>query len=378
MGTNRIRILHSLSAVATGGVERRRLSLAKYLDGARFEQMLMARAATGQLVGQLESAGTRVQIVGSGGLFDLRAMARAVRVAREFRPHIVHGAVFEGLGVALAAGRSCGALVVLEETSHATNRSWRGHAVFRTLASLSDSCVAISPAVGRYLAEVTRVPAKHVHVIPNGVDEPVAPPGFERRAFRASLGIDADAFVIGTVGRLVDDDHKRVSDLLRAMPRVLAERPSATLLVVGEGRAKPELEQLARDLGLSSRVVFTGHRDDTGALYRAMDLFTLVSSREGFGLVLPEAMLCRLAVVATRVGGICDIVVDGETGLLVPPRDPTAIAEALARLMGDAELRTRFGEAGEARARARFGASRYAADVEAFYTQLMKTKRGWR
>jgi glycosyltransferase involved in cell wall biosynthesis len=128
---------------------------------------------------------------------------------------------------------------------------------------------------------------------------------------------------------------------------------------------------LAESLGIMSHVSFLGNREDTGRYYGIMDVFTLVSSREGFGLVVPEAMLCGLPVVGTAVGGLKDSIVHGETGFLIPPMSPPSIAEAVLRLRDAPELRHQLGQAGRARAEALFSAARYARDVDTFYTELL-------
>lgn len=373
----RIRVLHCLSSVASGGVERRRLVLARQLDKSVYEQRLLARAVRGQVVADLEAAGTQVMPVGQGRLFDPKAMLRAARQALAWRPHIVHGAVFEGLSLALVAGRASGARVVIEETSHAVNRSPRGHALFRALVAASDACVAISPAVGEFLVSATRVPREKITVISNGVEAPELPPPHASAAIRASLGIAPNAFVVGTVARLMDDSHKRVSDLIRATAELAARHPDMHLLVVGDGSARGGLEQLASTLGLRSRVTFSGSREDVGNLYSIMDVFALVSAREGFGLVVPEAMLCGLPVVATAVGGLVDIVVERETGLLVPPFEPSSISRAIEELHASPALRHELGSAGRLRAQRYFSAERYAADVDSFYRQLLSRRSAW-
>lgn len=363
-----LRVLHCLPWIAGGGVERRRLMLARFLDRSRYQQRIVVRSCMGTVAKRLRDEGVEVIELGEGRLFEPRLMAKAIRIAREYRPHIVHGAVFEGVAMALVAGRACGAKVVAEETSHATNRSRAGHALFRGLVALSDACVAISPAVGDYLVEVTGVPRQRVTVITNGVFAPVIP-DTDRVELRQALGLSPEAFVVGTVCRLVDDSHKRVSDLIRATA-LLGDLPAFRLLVVGSGKEREGLEQLARSLGVSDQVHFAGYRDNVGAMYKTMDVFALVSSREGFGQVVAEAMLANLPVIATSVGGINDIVDDGRTGVLVRPCDPELLAQVIRRLHDAPLQRSALASAGAQRARELFSAERYTRDVDSFYCRL--------
>jgi glycosyltransferase involved in cell wall biosynthesis len=186
---------------------------------------------------------------------------------------------------------------------------------------------------------------------------------------RRSFGLSASAFVIGTVCRLDDDGHKRVSDLIRAVA-MLPDLP-VELLIVGDGRQRRDLERLSEELAVSGRVRFAGYREDVGAAYAVMDVFALVSAREGFGLVVAEAMLARLPVIATAVGGLRNIVEDGRTGILVPPCSAEQVRDAISRLHGEPELRSAYAEAGRSRALLHFSAERYARDVSAFYQRLL-------
>jgi len=374
MEARRIRVLHCLAAVGYGGVECRRLLLARHLDAMRFEQRIVTRGTIGPLADEIRSAGVEVISVGGGSPFRPRALWLATREARRFRPDIVHGAVFEGLGLAVVAGHATRASIVIEESSHATNRSRRGHALFRGLVAASDACVAVSPAVGEYLTSVTHVPPRKITVITNGVLAPRMPDPAELGELRRSVGLSEDAFVVGSVGRLDDDAHKRYSDLLRAVSLLAPDVPKLQLLLVGGGRLRQYYENLARELGIAERVVFAGLRSDVERMYALMHVFALVSDREAFGLVVPEAMLCGLPVVATAVGGLRDIVDDMRTGILVPPRSPARVAAALRTLHDNPELRASMGSAGTERARRHFSAERYAADVARFYERLFERR----
>jgi glycosyltransferase involved in cell wall biosynthesis len=238
------------------------------------------------------------------------------------------------------------------------------------LSVRADRCVGVSPAVLGYLHSTARIPEHKTRLIVNGISAPLLASTTERVTLRASLEIPADAFVIGSVGRL-DDGHKRFSDLIRAMPALLNRVPSALLLIVGDGRDRQLLERLAADLGVTACIRFAGYRHDVGPVFSIMDLFALASERESFGLVLVEAMFSGLPVVATEVGGIPGIVANGETGLLVPVGAPAALADAVATIANDAARRSGMGQAGAARAHRLFGAERYVKDVELLYKELL-------
>ena len=360
-----LRILHVLPWLRSGGVERRRLQLAQRL-GAGFVQQVVCLSGGGPLVDDLRAAGTPVICLGSRPTWSPTLLADVATVVRAFEPDVVHGAVFEGCTLAVLGGKLGGAPhILVEETSFAVDRSSRGHALFRWLAGKADRCVAISPAVAGALVTLTKVPAAHIVTVTNGVELPVVTEA--RAVVRERFGIPHGALVVGAVGRLGDESNKRFADLIEAFQRARRNRSNIHLLIVGEGQDRKTLETLARQHSSGSAIHFSGYRYDTGSMYSAMDIFALASAREGFGLVVAEAMRMGLPVVATAVGGIPGIVVDGETGFLVPPLRPAALAEKLEILMNDAALRRRFGEAGRQRADAHFSAERYVADVATLY-----------
>jgi glycosyltransferase involved in cell wall biosynthesis len=186
---------------------------------------------------------------------------------------------------------------------------------------------------------------------------------------RHTLGLTPDDLVLVTTGRL-HDGHKRVSDILRAVAGLRPAIP-AKLIVVGDGPDRQRLEALARELGIAEAVHFVGFQAQPRLFLDLADLFVLASAREGFGLVLVEAMFAGLPVVATAVGGIPNVIADGTTGILVPPEAPKAIVQAIVRLHADAALRQGLAAAGQAAALRQFTAGRYVADVDALYTRML-------
>jgi glycosyltransferase involved in cell wall biosynthesis len=175
--------------------------------------------------------------------------------------------------------------------------------------------------------------------------------------------------LFGTVCRL-HDSHKRVSDLIRALPQV----PGAGLVVVGSGPDEASLQSLAAQLGISDRVRFLGYRRDTGVFFRLFDVFALTSAFEGFGIVFAEAGHVGLPSIGSRAGGIPDVVVDGETGLLVNSGDVDTIAAMMRRLAGDAELRSRFGAAAKKRAAAQFSVRQYVDAFRNLYAEVLSRR----
>jgi glycosyltransferase involved in cell wall biosynthesis len=257
-----------------------------------------------------------------------------------------------------------------EEASDAIGRRWTGHQFFRWLSMRADAIVAVSPSARDYLVQQLGIPAQKVRLINNGVVER-PPAGAESLLkIRERFGLTADHLVTGCVGRLVDE-HKKVSDLIRALPELVAADDRVRLLIVGDGPDRAALEALAETTGVAQFVIFAGYQSRPQDFYPLMDIFAHVAAREAFGLVIAEAMFAGLPVLATRVGGIPNVVKEDETALLVAPGDISEIARQLRRLLSDAGLRKRLAGAGHARAAALFSSERYVAETERLYMDVL-------
>jgi L-malate glycosyltransferase len=179
--------------------------------------------------------------------------------------------------------------------------------------------------------------------------------------------------VVGTVAHF--SPEKGHETLLRAAAGLNSHASKVTFLLVGDGELRGNLNQMSQSLGIADRVLFTGFRSDCEALMKQFDIFCLPSRSEGLSSAILTAMANRLPVVATKVGGIPELVKDGETGLLVQPDQPEQLAGALSHLLDSADLRHRFGQKGRRRIEERFTLSRKLDETERFYVQLLQSKR---
>jgi glycosyltransferase involved in cell wall biosynthesis len=233
------------------------------------------------------------------------------------------------------------------------------------LSRIPDAFFAVSNELRDYLV-TAGCAASSVQVNRNGIAVGPRPLPSARASARAALGVPDDAFLLGTMGRL--DPVKDLETLLGAL-RILRERvPGAALAIVGDGPERTVLVERIATLGLTAVVHVTGYRADARALLPAFDAFVNTSVSEGISLTLLEAMAAALPVVATRVGGTPEVVVDGLTGILVSPRDPMAVASACEALAGAPAARARLGERGRRRVEREF-------DVEAMVDRYVQTYR---
>ncbi len=374
----RIRVLHVLSTLLPGGSEISVLRLLAALDRSRYDFRVAFLRDDPILRSDFEEIGAAVVPMGPCAGFDPPCWLRLRRYVARERIQLVHThmdvADFHG---ALAA-RLGGARAVVS-TKHAPDefrgrRTWKRPPFLlleRLAYEMDDAVVVVSEGLATFLEQTEHLPRRKMVIIGHGVGEPgVAVP---RPEARRELGLASFDPVLGAVGRL--SPEKGHLHLLRALPAIAAAFPGAGCVLAGDGRARPELEAEARRLGLGGRVVFLGHRRDVSRVLAALDLFVQPSVYEGFGLSLLEAMAAGLPVVASRVGGIPEVVDDGESGVLVPPGDAGALAASVIDLLRDPGRGRRLGEIAALRARERHSIALEAAQVDALYARVLRGGR---
>jgi glycosyltransferase involved in cell wall biosynthesis len=210
------------------------------------------------------------------------------------------------------------------------------------------------------------LPSQRVTVIRNGIDPGSRPSPAARWAARSSLGLAPDALVVATAGRL--DPVKDLPALVDALAILRLAEPAARLVIIGDGPERARLEQQAATLGVTPALCFTGYRSDVRQLLAAADVYANSSIHEGVSLTILEAMATGLPVVATRVGGTPEVVLEPETGVLVPARSPTALASALATLLHTPGRRRAMGDAARARVKSHFS-------IDAMVTRYLEAYR---
>ena len=346
-----------------GGQQQVRLTV----DGLRAAGQRAALVAhpRGELYRRAEGEPDLFPLAAAGEL-DLGAAWRMSRLLRRLRPDVVHAHDAHALALAATAVALAGTGRPRLAASRRVDFHLHRNPLSRWKYGRVDRFLCASDAIRRMLID-DGVPAERAAVVYEGVDvERIA--GLPTLDVRRELGLPDGAPIVGNIAALVP--HKGQQHLLDAAARVVAEIPDARFVIVGAGELHDALvAQIAR-LSLERHVVLTGFRTDALSLLKEFDLFVMSSVTEGLGTSVLDAMACGRAVVATRAGGIPESVVDGETGLLVPTRDPDALASAVLRLLRDRALRQALGRAGRGRARARFSAARMVAETMAAYAAM--------
>jgi glycosyltransferase involved in cell wall biosynthesis len=314
-------------------------------------------------------------------LRDLMATIRLARLIRKERPQILHTHTAKAGTVGRVAARLAGSrrppIVVHTFHGHVL-RGYFGpvRTLFfrwleRWLASGTTVLVAVSPQVRDDLVALGIAPRERFVVIRLGIelDERVAPERNGRDESRRYLGISGDRFAVGWIGRMTA--VKRTDDVLVAFKRLRDSGVDAVLCMVGDGPDRAGLEQRAHELGVARDTVFVGYQEDVAPFYAAFDALVLPSVNEGTPVSVIEALAAERPVVVTRVGGVPDIVRDGEDGFLVEAGATDDLADRLAQLARDPALRARMGKQGRERVLPRYAVDRLVDDVDRLYRSLL-------
>lgn len=367
-----LRVVHLVEALGTGGLERVVQSLVRHADGRRFAVEVLCAVKGGPLAREIEADGTRVRILGAQG-YGPRGILLAARAIGETGADIVHShGHFAGvLGRAAAwwAGRAVAVHHLHTVDPTLESRHLRRE---RFLLRLTRRVLCCSEAVARHAARDLGAPKHLLAVIPNGIDPP---PAAARADALERLGLKGDdGPIVGCVGGL--SPHKGQAVLMQAVALLTGGPPRPTLVLVGDGPERGPLQSEAVVLEGRARVLFAGERPDARALLPAFDLLVVPSiEREGFGLAALEGMDAGLPVVASRLGGLPEVVEDGRTGLLVSPGDVRGMALAIGRLLASPEERRAMGSEGRKRVESRFRAASMSRRVETVYEEALSERR---
>jgi len=374
-----------LPNLESGGTERQVLALARELDRSRFFPSLVTTAGGGSLFKDFSDV-MPVTVHGDparGKRFrssppeHLGTILFLVRTFRETRPDIVHSFLPAANVIGPVAARIAGVPCVIVSKRALANYK-ESYPLLRKIEPLgnrlSDVILVNSDAVRRDAERTERNWEGKFRKIYNGVAPMAGWSEEERRSFRAREGIPEDAPVVLCVSNFYP--YKGHADLIEAAAPAAAAVPEVLFLLVGRDAGTLErCRSLAREKSVERHIRFLDSRPDVPDLIRASDLFVHPSHEEGFSNSILEAMAGGKAVVAYDVGGNPETVRHGESGLLVPPRNPRALADAVLRLLRDPELRNRMGEKGRERATEHFPVERMVREFETLYDSLMERKR---
>jgi L-malate glycosyltransferase len=335
----------------------------------------------GRLEKEIDALGIPVRVFpesrwGSGKIFF-----ELVRAFKKSNIRIIHTHKYKDTILAAPAAKLCGIPHVVR-TVHGLREPFKGlqdlkMSLYKSMERsvhryCVDSIIGVSSQIERkYKAEGE---CSRVTCIRNGIDLDGEFVQTDRWRTRKELGVDSGTCLIGTIGRLTP--VKGIPYLLQAARMLLRQGVNVKVLIVGDGSIRPDLMTQARDLGISEHIVFLGHREDTNLLLQALDIFVLPSLSEGIPMALLEAMAASRAVVASRVGGVPEIVEDGVEGFLVEPTDVNGLTERCLRLIQSPDMAHKMGQTAKARVERDFSAENMAHRVVALYKELIGLESG--
>ena len=379
---DRTRLLEFLTVFHIGGTERQVVNLTNGLDPEQYELHMGCLGKVGPLLEEVTSRGIPVSEYKTKNLYNLGAMAARLRFVGYLREHsieLVHSygfysnvfaipaARFAGVPVVIASIRDCG------EALSATQKR-----IQKMACRMADCILANAEGVRTWLLG-QGYPAGKIQVIRNGIARSASADGQPAGKLRRELGLAADTPLVAVLSRL--NPMKGLEYFLEAAVPVSRRFPAVRFLIIGGGTYtgdstyKAEVEKFAVSLGLDGRVIFTGFRTDVHEILPEINISVLPSLSEGLSNSLLESMAAGVPAIATKVGGTPEAVVDGTTGLLVPPRDSGALVEAMALLLERPELARSFGEAGRRRVTDLFSIEKMVYQTECLYLSLLSAKR---
>lgn len=373
-----MQVIHIIKATRISGAERHMLMLLPGLrqQGVDARLLLLTEPDNpmDNMVAEAEAAGIPVDRMVIRGHFNPMLVSRLRRYLKEKQPDVVHTHLIHADTHGILAARLAGVKTII--TGRHNDDAFRIQGPVRMLNSLlwrmTSGGIAISHAIERFALEVEGAPRQKLRVVEYGLRYETATPDqldAARQALRTELNLPSDAIIAGMASRLIE--QKGVPYTIDAFARIQADFPDAYLVIAGDGPLRSQLEKQAKDAGIADKAFFLGWRSDMINVMAAYDVLLIPSLWEGFGLVILEAMSRRVPVIASRVSAIPEVVIDGETGILVPPKDVDALADAMRLLLSDRTLRRHMGMVGEDRLETHFSNARMASATIHVYHEFM-------
>ncbi|RZT25349.1 glycosyltransferase involved in cell wall biosynthesis [Mycobacterium sp. BK558] len=371
MNGQTIRLLFVVPLLKQGGAERHLTTLLPRLDPARFDASVVCIGGEGELFADLRDAGVDATVLDLPKWQAVRALRDLISIIRRERPDVVSVWGYNAETLGRIAARAAGVehtVMWVHNASEITPRGFVHRTVDRALIPWTSRYFGVANVQRDFLVHERGYPADKIRIIHNGVDPELFDVNTDRRVM-ADFGFTESSPVVGILGSLrPEKDHVT---FLQAARIVVDQLPRARFLIIGDGECRSHLEALCRELRITSNVHFAGARDDVGRLLGAVDVFALTSTTECLPIALLEAMACARPAVCTAVGGVTEVMEDGVTGYLVPPRDPAQLAVQLLRLLSDPQTARHMGRAARRRIEADFALDRSVEAAQRAFENLV-------
>ncbi len=363
-----ISVVHLITELSSGGAQSGLLRLLERMDSTRFTLTVVCLYNGDKIVAQqIRALGIEVIDLGMTRKWRLDALIRFFDLLRQRRPQILHTWMFHANIPGRVLGRLAGVPIIIGSEQTMGQEGQIRRRLNRLTAVWADCVICVAQKVADFVHEQVGIPRDKLLVIANGVDTQTFSPSSTTKA------ADWQPRIIGNVGRL--EPVKGTRFLIDAFAQVASQFADAQVWLVGDGTERQSLAMQAQQQGIAAQIEFLGMRPDVATLLTQMDIFVLPSQWEGMPNAVLEAMAAGLPVIATGVGGTTEVVVQDETGLLVPAADPTALAKAIATLLSDPALCRRMGAAGRQRAEQHFSIEQTVGKTVGLYEKLLDEKQ---
>lgn len=363
-------------AMTSGGAESVVTSLSLGLDKTRYNVAVCSLiGGEGRLADILRAHNVPIFALERSYKLDIRVLFDLVHLMRQQGTHIVHSHLYRAIVYGTLAGKLAGVPIILSTEHHLVDVDASREAILlrQMIAPLLSGITTVSQAVKDSVVERLGIDPERVFPIYNGVKEIAHFSNTSAEFLRQRYNIGSDCLVIGTACRMLP--WKDPLTFVEAAYMVLQKGVRAHFLMIGSGPLRPAVESRIADLNITNCFTLIEHTDDIYSVFSLLDVFVLNSWYEGMGLVLLEAMLLSKPTIGTDVAGINEVIVDGQTGLLVPPRNPTALSEAIVSLILEPARREQMGQAGHLRVTSEFSLEKQVLETAALYEKLVQEKR---
>lgn len=371
----KLRVIQLVEDLKIGGAERVIADIAEGVDRNLFDASVWCVSRGGETAEELRKKGIEVRVLGIKSYHNPLNIFRLSSQLKKAIPDIVHTHGYFASVIGRLAARRARISVII---SHVHSTYWeykKKHILMeKALSRITDRIICCSKAVENFVRGYEKIKPEKTLMIYNGVDEDRFSTVPDTSSLRAQLAIEEGASVVGTISSLTP--HKGHAYLIQAAVKVHDSWPAAKFLIVGDGLLRKTLEEQAGRLNIASSVIFAGIQKNIPEVLSLMDVFVLPSySREGLGIAIIEAMAAGKPVVATNIGGIPEVVKDGETGYLAPPQNPEALAQAIIKLLQNPTNAKAMGKQGRIRFEKKFTKKRMLSEVENLYAALIDKKK---
>lgn len=371
------KILWMIDSLGHGGAERLTLAILERFDRERFDLRVCALQERGgnPVAKDLQNAGIPVDLLGIPTLRHPANLFKITTYLRRHKPQLIHAqlefSIILGSLAARLMGIPCVATLHTLDNPQEQRARWRYRITLAALKHLCNRSIGVSKITRLHYLRDGKIPDEKIITLYNGIDLSIYKDTSteERIAKRKEFGLAPDSVVAVTVAVL--REPKGIQFMLQAMAQLRETHPNLQYLIVGDGEHGPALKEMARNLGLTTQVIFAGQRKDIHEILPACDFFVLPTLTEALPTVLMEAMAAQKAVIASNVGGVPEMIEDGVNGRLLPPGDVSALAHACAQLAENSALRKAWGTAGQAICQKKFNIQAQITALEALYHSLI-------